>query len=193
METKIIYDAPRQISIGDIFYVISRREEERFTSPCRVCNDAKKLTINGVTFNCPVCNGYYGNCQAETIARIEHYTVMTVKVYKVEQEMLTDTWKNSSLRELKFSVFRKRGLGYHGDSDNFTRNYDSGDIKRNLNKLPEKSLMRDTDCFIYDDYKIACRAADMLNDWAQENLDRYNTEHGTKFAPQWKKTNDPKN
>lgn len=42
METKIFYDAPRSISIGDIFYVIDARERNDFSSPCRVCNDEKK-------------------------------------------------------------------------------------------------------------------------------------------------------
>ena len=125
METKLVYDSPRQISIGDIFYVIMERERETFTSPCRVCNNAKKLTINGVTFNCPVCNGYSYDHRSETVADINHYTVMTVKVYKVEQEMSTDTWKGSAVNNLNFSVYRKRGLGYGGDPDNFRRGYDS--------------------------------------------------------------------
>lgn len=42
METKMFYDAPRSISIGDIFYVIDTRERNNFSSPCRVCNDEKK-------------------------------------------------------------------------------------------------------------------------------------------------------
>lgn len=58
METKMFYDAPRSISIGDIFYVIDTRERNDFSSPCRVCNDEKKLTVNGITFDCPVCGGY---------------------------------------------------------------------------------------------------------------------------------------
>lgn len=193
METKLFYDAPRQISIGDIFYVISRREYKEFTSPCRVCNDKKQLTINGVTFNCPVCNGYGSSCRDEKVAEIKHFTVMTVKVYKVEQEMSTDTWKGSPFSDLHFSVYRKRGLGYNGDSDNFTRKYNSYDIKARLNKLPENRDYYVADHFIYDDYKIACEAADILNAYEQAKLDKYNAEHGTSFAPQWKKTNDPKN
>lgn len=193
METKLIYDAPRQISIGDIFYVISRREYKEFTSPCRVCNDKKQLTINGVTFNCPVCNGYGSSYRDEKVAEIKHFTVMTVKVYKVEQEMSTDTWKGSPLSNLHFSVYRKRGLGYNGDSDNFAREYNSCDIKERLNELPENREYYDADRFIYDDYKIACEAADILNAHEQAKLDKYNAEHGTSFAPQWKKTNDPKN
>lgn len=194
METKLIYDAPRSISIGDIFYVIVKREYQQFYAPCRVCNDAKQLTVNGVTFNCPVCNGYYGSSnRAETVAEIDHYTVMTVKVYKVAQEMSTDMWKNSALRPLCFSLYRKRGVGYNGDSDNFKVEYDSVDIENRLNKLPENRDYHYVDSFIYDDYKIACEAADILNARAQEKLDKYNAEHGTTFAPQWKKANDPKN
>ena len=78
METKIFYDAPRSISIGDIFYVIDARERNDFSSPCRVCNDEKKLTVNGITFDCPVCGGYRSR---ETVVSVQHFTVATVKVY----------------------------------------------------------------------------------------------------------------
>jgi len=37
METKMFYDAPRSISIGDIFYVIDTRERNDFSSPCQNC------------------------------------------------------------------------------------------------------------------------------------------------------------
>lgn len=53
METKMFYDAPRSISIGDIFYVIDTRERNNFSSPCRVCNDEKKLTVNGILLIAP--------------------------------------------------------------------------------------------------------------------------------------------
>lgn len=112
METNIFYDAPRTISIGDIFYVIDTRERNDFSSPCRVCNDEKKLTINGITFDCPVCGGYRSR---ETVVSVQHFTVATVKVYVIKQEVSTDYWAIQYYRDLHFRVFRKRGHGYNGD------------------------------------------------------------------------------
>lgn len=97
---------------------------------------------------------------------------MTVKVYKVEQEMSTDTWKGSAVNNLNFSVYRKRGLGYGGDPDNFRRGYDSRGLKSYLNKLPEEAPYYSVDHFIFDDYKLACEAADILNKYEQEELDK---------------------
>lgn len=200
METKMFYDAPRSISIGDIFYVIDTRERNNFSSPCRVCNDEKKLTVNGITFDCPVCGGYRSR---ETVVKVQHFTVATVKVYVIKQEVSTDYWAIQNYRDLQFRVFRKRGHGYNGDGNNFTRDFTSDDIKNNLNKLPDEEFLqiysqdgyfaRNCECFIFDDYKLACRAAEILNESELARLNKYNAEHGTSFAPIWRKTNDPKN
>lgn len=139
METKMFYDAPRSISIGDIFYVIDTRERNDFSSPCRVCNDEKKLTVNGITFDCPVCGGYRPR---ETVVSVQHFTVATVKVYVIKQEVSTDYWTIQNYRDLHFRVFRKRGHGYNGDGNNFTRDFTSNDIKNNLNVLPTKSFCK---------------------------------------------------
>lgn len=200
METKMFYDAPRSISIGDIFYVIDTRERNNFSSPCRVCNDEKKLTVNGITFDCPVCGGYRSR---ETVVSVQHFTVATVKVYVIKQEVSTDYWTIQNYRDLHFRVFRKRGHGYNGDGNNFTRDFTSNDIKNNLNKLPDEEFLqiysqdgyfaRNCEHFIFDDYKLACRAAEILNESELARLNKYNAEHGTSFAPIWDKTNDPKN
>lgn len=200
METKIFYDAPRSISIGDIFYVIDARERNDFSSPCRVCNDEKKLTVNGITFDCPVCGGYRSR---ETVVSVQHFTVATVKVYVIKQEVSTDYWTIQNYRDLHFRVFRKRGHGYNGDGNNFTRDFTSNNIKNNLNTLPDEKFLqkysqdgyfaRNCEHFIFDDYKLACRAAEILNESELARLNKYNAEHGTSFAPIWDKTNDPKN
>lgn len=199
METTLFYGSPRSIKIGDIFYVIDTRERRDFSSPCRVCNDEKKLTINGITFDCPVCGGYRPR---ETVVEVQHFTVATVKVYVIKQEVSTDYWAIQNYRDLQFRVFRKRGQR-RGDGNNFTRDFTSNDIKNNLNKLPDEEFLqiysqdgyfaRNCERFIFDDYKLACRAAEILNNAETERLNKYNSEHGTSFAPIWDKTNDPKN
>lgn len=199
METKIFYDAPRSISIGDIFYVIDARERDDFSAPCRVCNGEKKLTVNGITFDCPVCGGYRSR---ETVVSIEHFTVATVKVYVIKQEVSTDYWRIRNYCDLHFQVFRRRGHGHYGDGYNFTRGYTADEIKYSLNALPDEKFLqshsqdgsRAFTCarFIFDDYKLACRTAEILNESELAKLDKYNAEHGTSFAPIWKQTNDPK-
>lgn len=124
-------------------------------------------------------------------------------MYVIKQEVSTDYWAIQNYRDLQFRVFRKRGHGYNGDGNNFTRDFTSNDIKNNLNKLPDEEFLqiysqdgyfaRNCERFIFDDYKLACRAAEILNNAETERLNKYNSEHGTSFAPIWVKTNDPKN
>ena len=191
--TELYYDAQRSVKMGDIFYVIDSREEEYFSAPCRVCNDTKKLTVNGVTFACPVCGGYHSR---ETIASIKHYTVATVRVYEISQSGSTDFWQLKFPRDLDFRVYRKRGHGYSGDHDNFTRSYSTHSLKR-LNGLPDKNEIdyytNNFEKLIFDDYQVACTAAEILNTAALERLNEYNATHNTAFAPSFKKDNDPKN
>lgn len=199
METTLFYDSPRSINIGDIFYLIDTRESAQFKSPCRVCHDEGKLTVNGVEFACPVCSGYsynYTSRERETLISVHNYTVATVKVFRVKQCMSNDTWKGSKTHGLEFSVYRKRGFGYNGDRNNFTRDYHSQDIKIRLNKMPVQSEVTrylDEKIFIFDNYKQACAAAEILNNAETERLNKYNSEHGTSFRTQWEHKNDPKN
>ena len=104
METTLFYGSPRSIKIGDIFYVIDTRERRDFSSPCRVCNDEKKLTINGITFDCPVCGGYRPR---ETVVEVQHFTVATVKVYVIKQEVSTDYWGDTKLSRFTISGISK--------------------------------------------------------------------------------------
>lgn len=200
--TELYYVAPRSVKIGDIFYLIRCDETQRFSSPCRVCNDEKKLTINGVTFDCPVCGGYRSR---EIIAEVQNFTVMRTRVFKIEQEISIEKWDYTPSDFLKFNLYRKRGLGYHGDGRNFTASFDSQHLIRKLNRLPalsvdcekeereiEHELSRGHETYIFDDYAIARNAADIFNRWSLDRLNKYNAEHGTNFAPAFKQANDPK-
>lgn len=191
--TELYYDAQRAVKMGDIFYVIDSREENHFSAPCRVCNDTKELTVNGVTFACPVCGGYRSR---ETIASIKHYTVATVRVYEISQKGSTDFWQLKFPRYLDFRVYRKRGHGYSGDHDNFTRGYSTCSLKE-LNILPDKNKIdyyaNSFENLIFDDYQAALTAAEILNTAALEKLNEFNTTHNTAFTPSFNKENDPKN
>ena len=107
METKMFYDAPRSISIGDIFYVIDTRERNDFSSPCRVCNDEKKLTVNGITFDCPVCGG-----QSTTAGAVKKRARRRDKnLYNLTVEIPRD------VAERVFAPAALRKLGYLSKSD----------------------------------------------------------------------------
>lgn len=192
--TALHYNAPRAVNMGDIFYVIDSREENDFSAPCRVYNDAKELTVNGVTFRCPVCGGYRSR---EVVATIKHYTVATVRVFAVSQKNSTDSWKmDNYCRDMCFNVYRKRGHGHSGDGHNFTRDFSTRDLQ-DLNKLPEKTHFdyygKNFTDLLFDDYQIACKAAEILNTAALEELNAFNAAHNTAFTPSFKTDNDPKN
>ena len=52
----VVYNAPRPVNIGDVFYMIAQGETKQFYEPCKACNDTHSVTVNGVTFGCPCCN-----------------------------------------------------------------------------------------------------------------------------------------
>ena len=100
------YDHDFPVNIGDVFYALDT-ETRVFKGFCPVCKGETQLTINGITFECPVCRK-----GSEKICKINHYTVRAYKVTGISLKNNSTTWKtdtneNSYLIEL--SPHKKRG------------------------------------------------------------------------------------
>ena len=65
----VVYNAPRPVNIGDVFYMIAQGETKQFYEPCKACNDTHSVTVNGVTFGCPCCNNTSSTDTAYTAYR----------------------------------------------------------------------------------------------------------------------------
>lgn len=180
--------------IGDVFYLIEKDNCFNFRSPCRVCDGAGKLTVNEITFDCPMCN-------KETVNfTVSGYKVSKYKVYSIEEKAFSyENWKlpayaDGTIKTSKrYSIFKKTGPAAYLNSNIVTTHLDVHNIAEN-NFLETEvgdmlsspvQLNEDIDCIftkkVYTDYKLAVKIADMLSDRAAEKVKLYNEEHGTKY------------
>ena len=96
--------------IGDVFYLIEKDNYFNFRSSCRVCEGVRKLTVNEITFNCPMCN-------KETVNfTVSGYKVSKYKVYRIEEQAVSyENWKLPTYADgaiktrKKYSIFKKTG------------------------------------------------------------------------------------
>lgn len=181
---EIHYISPRAINIGDVFYRIVHGDFNYFHEPCKVCGGTTQLTVNGITFECPRCN-----YEKETI-RVCNYVVHRYRVFKIEMESDSSDWKASTLRDVKFSLYRKTGhgrlCGEYGQFCFYDRN-----ISTYYNKPFNGILYGMEDCF-YDDYKFAVETATQMTLYELERLRAYNAENGTMHEAVFTKTHDPR-
>lgn len=180
----IYYDSPRPVRIGDVFYRVEHGESTYVKSTCRVCEGKKEITVNGITFKCPMCDN-------ETkVLNISKYVVRRYRVCGIKDEVPTNDWKPSNNHFVRFTFYRKVGHGYSpwGGGGGFEMRDDN--IKHCLNRKYEPEYgLRDN---IFDDYKLACAYADAVNDAEMKKLENYNVAHGTDHVVTFKVENDPK-
>lgn len=195
-EAIINYIAPREINIGDVFYIITETDYNRFfTRHCKVCDDIGKLTVNGVTFDCPCCD----KSDTEKSIQIKKYIVKRYRVFKIEDRVDSTYWKAGTSHMVQFSLYTKSGAGSWGNNERKT--YYAETFKSINNSIEELKKgwntgfyndCRNFDGMIYDDYKLACEVAAMATDYEIKKLNAFNAENGTKFVPAFKSENDKK-
>lgn len=163
-------------NIGDVFYRIEKDQNKSFYQDCRVCGGTKELTVNGVTFKCPMC-------EKEKVSLTVHsYKVVRYRVYSKTEYTRCDDWKPCETRDVKYGLYHKSGKGYYS--------YSSTNIKIDVNETyfnapfwfdnpdPEPYYL---DKAIYSDYNLAVKVA---NAFTQKQIDKvadYNKEHNTNF------------
>lgn len=191
--TIICYNAPRSINIGDVFYMIVRGKTKTFHEPCKVCEGTRKLTINGVTFDCPCCGK-----TNETIT-VAPYVVRRMRVYTVSVRTLKDKWEPSDYRRVEVGLYHKEGRGYTGYGgyfdNNFTKQLDICSFTELNPTMPDDATVKYSsfiDHAIYDNYKKAVEAADDLTAHVIKTLSNYNIEHGTDYKAEFEEMHDKK-
>lgn len=182
----IQYAAHRPVNIGDVFYRVERGESQHFREPCRVCGDARKLTINGVTFNCPCCN------MEKTTISVAPYVVRRYRVNVIKEEALDHEWKLGD-RYVYFRFYRKVGRGY--TTGYWSRNggsfeMRSDDFERCYNAPYDDKLEKCNG--VYDDYKLALKIAEQYTARELKRLQEYNEKFGAAHIAEFKDEHDPK-
>ena len=183
----ISYNAPRKIEIGDIFYFIQEGESKVIRQTCPVCKGEGKLTVNGITFDCPKCRD---NPQ---IMNIKHFVVRGYKVYSIAEEISKDAWNTngkSVSHRIIVKLFRKDNkrlssqYGYNLQEESFSFNSESGNIeinRRTNSPVDVANWLKYGHSYIYDDYKLAVEFADSANAIEKKKIDDYNKKYNTAY------------
>lgn len=173
-----------KFEIGQVFYAIDPVDFRTFYSECRVCGGEQRLTVNGVTFRCPVCE------TEATALRVHGWQVRAYKIYKVTEEVEHKFWDISNAEhEVEYELFHKipRNEACHRIEDVITRRVTQHSLIGGLNKpiyydetdrYNEEALK---DWTFFDDYKLAVEVANKVTQQQINKVKKYNEEHGTAF------------
>lgn len=113
----VVYNAPRPVNIGDVFYMIAQGETKQFYEPCKACNDTHSVTVNGVTFGCPYCTG------GREKQKIKHYEVESGIVTNIrialygEREVVDRITHNHIRTNVLYSVTPHNAVDDYYDTD----------------------------------------------------------------------------
>ena len=187
MEKRMItvsFEAPREVRFGDVFYRVENVDHYALREKCRMCNDEKKITVNGITENCPHCG------KNEELVRIHNVVVRRYRVYGVSDEVATHDWKPSTYHSIRIKLYRKVGRGYNSWTSGCEHIEEYADFLKWLNPSNDKLGTFRGDWF--DDYKAAVAAADYLRTLELKKLDDFNALHGTQHVAEFKSVNDEK-
>ena len=175
------YDHDFPVKIGDIFYSLDS-ELQIFHGYCPVCKGENKLTVNGVTFECPVCKKGEHN-----ICKVEHFYVRAYKITSVEIKDDYNSWNSPGGRNIKFTMLKHRQRGEYADSYIVTyldKLLDKAEISEN--KTPV-----DYTHFFFRDHSSLVKAARKLNEKEEALLQKFNDSEGTSFELKpWKMKNE---
>lgn len=167
-----------QVNIGDVFYRVEPTDFKHYYRTCRVCEGKRDITVNGITFKCPMC-------QSESeVLRVRGYFVRRYRLYSIEKFISNQDWKYDGKEPLvRYEIYHKSGLG-HSFSNNFSTRKVSSDMFsgdcRYFNNQDANEYS--VDSCLYSDYKLAVAVAERLT---QEQIDKvraYNIENGTDYA-----------
>lgn len=166
------------VKIGDVFYRIEPTDHKHYTRVCRVCEGKKNLTINEVTFKCPMC------AQEQTTLFVRGYVVKRYRLFSVEHFIYNYDWKYDGREpEVRYQLYHKSGFGrYSRGVTHSVQKVDSYMFSGksqyfNCQNPSEHSV---NNC-LYSDYKLAVNMADKLTQEQVEKVRAYNEENNTDY------------
>ena len=165
------------IKIGDVFYRIETTDFRHFYRKCRVCEGNKTLTINGVTFACPMCQ------KESEVLRVNGFFVRRYRVYAITEYTNDNDWKADDWRAVKYKLYHKSGRGYSVYNNNHKTIEVSEEYFTSASRLnnPEVHEHVCLDYRIYSDYKLAVEVAEKLNQMQVDKVRAYNEENNTDY------------
>lgn len=161
------------INIGDVFYIIEIGERKHFYTNCKVCNGERKLTVNGITFKCPMCD------KEEKCLTAFGYKVVRYRVHSIKTSMPNDEWKISDRRNTYYGLYHKHGKGYYSGNYSTTEKHESYFTDKYLNNAEITKYNYSN--LIFSDYKLAVKCAEKLTEESINEIKEFNARKGTNF------------
>lgn len=167
-----------EVKIGDVFYKIEPTDHKVYHRKCRVCEGSTNLTINDITFKCPMCSK-----EGEAL-RVNGYCVRRYRVYAIENYIDTTDWKyDGGTPSVRYKLYHKSGKGNYCAIRNEVTLYDS-DFSGRLNHFNDPNPDDNMYCLnrcIYSDYNLAVAVANRLTEKQVEIVRAYNEQNNTDY------------
>lgn len=169
-----------EIKMGDVFYRLVQCDSVLYRSECKVCEGKGELTVNGVTFCCPMCR-----TQSVTLS-VSGYEVRRFKVYGIEETADNTYWKLGNVFK-HLRLFTKKGRGqtqaYGFNTNSIEHRIPESTFVNcfNASKLNEHSSTETLFNTYFDDYKLALKTAEYYTNLSIERVKKFNEEHGTDY------------
>lgn len=167
-----------KVNLGDVFYKVETTDHKAYHRECRVCKGKRELTINEVTFKCPVCY------QEGEVLRVHGFFVRRYRVFSEEHFIDNSDWKYDGKEpKIRYELYHKSGRGYF-----------YSDCVHKVIKEPESTFSSDckyfncpdpnehsvTNC-LYSDYKLAVAVAEKLTKEQIDKVRAYNEANNTTY------------
>ena len=170
------------ISFGQRVYVLDKTDCKIYTEKCPICDDAKKISVKGMEFDCPYCRGYRTERQATQFAIYDYapYEYIINKIEIIGEENRSAYSKDGCIVGNRYPMAKYSGFTKFGNSLNSirTRSFSRYDFREHSPNVPllGRSIGGEY-CFLL---KADAKAfSKRIHERQKEMLDRFNTEHGT--------------
>ena len=167
-----------KVNLGDVFYKVETTEHRHYRRECRACEGKREITVNGITFKCPVCY------QEQEILRVHGFFVRRYRLYSVERFIQDSDWKYDGREPMvRYELYHKSGKGHYSYGSNHkTIKADQFMFSGNCKwfNCPEPNEHTVGNC-LYSDYKLAVAVAEKLTREQVDKVKAYNEANNTEY------------
>lgn len=177
MEVKCTMSEGLTVNLGDTLFIIDGSKKKEYKQECKVCRGTKSVTVNNVTFPCPVCE-------------FNRHSIVIYQYQPIEMEVSEITIKKLNYNHKVSILLVSKEIVEHQKLTKVV----SGDKLLNVNIQPND---QDLSSLVHSDYYAnttvfsnriqAGLAATKLNVAEQDRLFRYNDTNKTqlKYPKEW--------
>lgn len=162
---------------GDKLYRIEKKRAKIFNEPCKVCDEAKKITYRGLTFNCPFCCDYRNN---RTFIEVREFEISEYFINKItiEGEPIKKNFAPSAIFDnpprVRYEAFTRNGNGYDD-----TRTAKVND--RCIDPVPEDYIKFDSRDYFFIDKKKAKETLELMQKREREKFEAFCKENNCNY------------